>query len=60
MPAIVSEFDVLIDQIKFTTQTNGDRLYIGPVHIGQEAATNLANLINSGSTLKIRIRKAVE
>ncbi len=59
--AIEAKFDVEPDQIVFSTRTNGDHIEIGPhnappVQLGQQAATNLANLINSGETLSIEIK----
>ena len=44
---IKAEFDVPIDCLVFTTQTNGDRIDIRRVHLGAEAAANLANMINT-------------
>lgn len=63
--AIKAKFDVEVDGIVFTTKTNGDHIEIGPhnaspLHLGQEAATNLANLINGGETLSIVIKAKTE
>lgn len=62
---IRAEFDVGVDQIEFRTKTNGDYIEIGPhngapIHLGQEAASNLANLINGGEILTVVIKKKVE
>jgi len=59
--AIEAIFDIGVDQIELRTKTNGDHIEIGPhnaaqLHLGQEAATNLANLINSGQTLTVEIK----
>ncbi len=58
--AIKSQFDIPKDCIIFTTKTNGDYITIKNVHLGQESATNLANLINSGETLTATIKKVGE
>ena len=60
-----SEFDVSPDTIVLTTRTNGDHIEIGPhnmppVHLGVEAAANLATLVNSGGILTVTIKKKVE
>jgi len=52
------EFTAEKDQIKFTTQTNGDRVDIKMVHLDSDAAANLAQMINSGNQLKIEIKEA--
>jgi len=62
---IKAEFDVGADQIELRTKTNGDRIEIGPhngfpVHLGQDTASNLANLINGGEVLTVTIKKKAE
>lgn len=57
-----AEFDVPPDCMVLTTKTNGDILAIGahdlpPLHLGIEAAANLAGLINSGATLRVVIKE---
>lgn len=58
--AIKSEFDTGVDTIAFTTKTNGDRVDIRGVHLGTEAAANLATLINGGQVLTVVIKAKVE
>ena len=59
--AIKAEFDVPIDCMVFTTQTNGDHIEIKRVHLGLEAATNLAALINTpDGVLKVVIKRKDE
>jgi len=58
---VKAEFEIGVDQIELRTKTNGDHIEIGPhnaapLHLGQEAATNLASLINSGQTLTVEIK----
>ena len=60
--ATKAEFDVPPDCMSFLTFTNGDHIEIGPhnrppVHIGSEAAANLASLINTGDILTVIIKK---
>lgn len=53
------EFTAGADQVRFTTQTNGDRIHIHNVHLGAEAAATLAYLINKvDNHLKIEIKEA--
>lgn len=40
------EFDVGADQIKLTTETNGDHIEIKGIHLGETVASNMAGLIN--------------
>lgn len=63
--AVKAKFEIGVDQIELRTKTNGDHIEIGPhnaaqLHLGQEAATNLANLINSGQTLTVEIKAKEE
>ena len=63
--ATKAEFEVNADGIKLTTMTNGDQIEIGPhgfppLHLGQEAATNLAFLVNSGNVLVVTIKEKGE
>ena len=58
--ATKSVFDAAIDQVKFTTQTNGDRIDIRGVHLGAEAAANLATLINGGQLLEVTVKVKAE
>lgn len=51
MAVVKAEFQVLSDQIKFTTQTNGDRIEIKGIHLGKTDAANLAELINLPPTM---------
>jgi len=46
MAIVKAEFDVGVDQIRLTTQTNGDRIEIRGIHLGESEAANLALLIN--------------
>jgi hypothetical protein len=53
--AIKAEFDIPVGCIEFTTHGNGDRILIravpgSAVELGEDAATNLARLINLGGT----------
>jgi len=53
------EFLVGADQIRLTTQTNGDHILFHKVHLEKDAAAALAYLINSTSNhLKIEIKEA--
>ena len=53
------EFDAGADQIRLTTETNGDRILIKGIHLGEDAAAVLAYLINKTSNhLKIEIKEA--
>jgi len=55
--AIKAEFEVPIDGMLFTTQTNGDRIVIKKTHLGPEAAANLATLINTpDGVLRVTIK----
>lgn len=59
--AIRAEFEVPQDCMILTTQTNGDRIEIKRVHLGVEAASNLATLINTpNTTLMVIIKKKGE
>ena len=50
------EFETSADQLRLTTQTNGDTIYIKGVHLGDENAAALAYLINKTSNhLKVEI-----
>jgi hypothetical protein len=60
MAILKSEFDVLPDQIEFRTKTNGDRIDIKFIHLGQQNAQELASLINSGKTITVIIKEKVE
>lgn len=55
---VTAEFDIGVDQIEFRTKTNGDVIRITNVHLGKEAASALAELINDHDNLKIEIKKA--
>ena len=60
--AVKAQFAVGVDCLIFTTKTNGDHIEIGPhnvaaLHLGLEAATNLASLINSGEILTVIVKK---
>jgi hypothetical protein len=55
-----AEFQAESDKIIFTTRTNGDKIEIFGVHLGQTNAENLAGLVNSGETLTVIIKKASE
>lgn len=50
-----AEVIVGVDQIEFTTKTNGDRIRINGIHFDAENASNLAHLINSQEQLKVEI-----
>lgn len=61
MPEIPEKctFEVGADQIRLTTQTNGDQISIRGVHLGSEAAAALAYMINKNKYhLKIVIKEA--
>jgi len=52
------EFETTADQVRLTTQTNGDVILIKGIHLGEENAAALAFLINSTSNhLKIEIKE---
>jgi len=51
-------FQVGADQIRLSTQTNGDSITIRGIHLGAEQAATLAHLINSTQNhLKIKIKE---
>ena len=53
------EFETGADQIRLTTQTNGDVIFIKGIHLGEESTAALAYLINKTSNhLKIEIKEA--
>lgn len=51
-------FEVGADQIRMSTQTNGDTIFIKGIHLGAEQAASLAHLINtSDNHLKVKIKE---
>jgi hypothetical protein len=53
------EFQAGVDQVRLTTQTNGDQIAIKNVHLGKANAAALAYLINkTDNHLKIEIKEA--
>jgi len=53
------EFELGADQVRLTTQTNGDAILIKGIHLGEDNAAALAYLINKTSShLKIEIKEA--
>lgn len=61
MPTIpdTCEFKAGADQVRLTTQTNGDSVHIRHVQLGKDAAAALAYLINkTDNHLKIEIKEA--
>ena len=53
------EFQAGADQIRLTTQTNGDKIHIHGIHLGEEAAATLAYLINkTNNHLTVEIKEA--
>jgi len=57
----ICEFEVGADQIRMTTQTNGDRIFIKGVHLGEDNAAALAYLINkTNNRLRIEIKEVAE
>ncbi|KKN75804.1 hypothetical protein LCGC14_0376800 [marine sediment metagenome] len=53
------EFTTGADQVRLTTQTNGDTIHIRHIHLGADAAAALAYLINkTDNHLKIEIKEA--
>ena len=53
------EFETVADQVRLTTQTNGDTIHIKGIHLGEESAAALAYLINkTNNHLKIEIKEA--
>ena len=57
--AIKCEIDVEPDAIMTQMRTNGDHIEI-KCSLGQTNAQNLANLINSGETLTVIVKKKNE
>ena len=54
----ICEFETGADQVRLTTQTNGDTIFIKDVHLGAMAAAALAHLINKSSNhLKIETKE---
>lgn len=51
-----AEFTVTTDQIELRTKTNGDRVDMRGMHLGPEAAANLARLVNLEVDLHIEIK----
>ena len=61
MPTIpdTCEFEAGADQVRLTTQTNGDQINFKRIHLGKDAAAALAYLINkTDNHLKIEIKEA--
>ncbi len=52
------DFDVNLDQVIFTTQTNGDRIEIKDINLSADEAGNLAHMVNNGRKLRITIKEA--
>jgi len=53
------DFTVGADQVRLTTQTNGDHILIKGIDLGADNAAALAHLINKVSNhLKIEIKEA--
>jgi len=60
MPEIPNkcEFETGADQVRLTTQTNGDSILIKGIHLGEDNSAALAYLINKTSNhLKIEIKE---
>lgn len=57
MPQIpeTCEFEVSADQLELHTKTNGEKICIEGITMGQNAAATLAWLINTDNHLKIEI-----
>ena len=52
------EFETGADQVRLTTQTNGDSILIKGIHLGEDNSAALAYLINKTSNhLKIEIKE---
>ena len=52
------EFEAGADQVRLTTQTNGDVIFIKGIHLGEDASATLAYLINkTNNHLKIEIKE---
>lgn len=52
-------FETSADQLRLTTQTNGDHILIKGVHLGADNAAALAHLINQTTNhLKVVIKEA--
>ncbi len=54
------EFNVIADQLRLTTQTNGDSILIKGIDLSEGNAAALARLINivDGHKLQVKIREA--
>lgn len=53
------EFKAGADQVRFTTQTNGDYIVFKGIHLGKDAAAALSYLINkTDNHLSIEIKEA--
>jgi len=55
-----AEVIVEVDQIEFSTRTNGDRVRIQGVHFGADNASKLAGLINSQESIKVVFKEIGE
>ena len=55
-----AEVIVEVDQIEFSTRTNGDRVRIQGVHFGADNASKLAGLINSQESIKVVFKELSE
>ena len=52
------EFETGSDQVRLTTQTNGDSILIKGIHLGEDNSAALAYLINKTTNhLKIEIKE---
>lgn len=53
-------FDTKADQIRFLTQTNGDKIIIQNLRLTQEQATSMAWLVNADGTVKLEFQVKVK
>ncbi len=51
------DFDVNLDQIIFTTQTNGDNIVIKDINLSADDAGSLAHMVKNGQSLNIVIKE---
>ena len=62
MPEVEEEvtFYTKADQVKFSTQTNGDRIYLKDLKLTQAQATSFAWLVNADNNAELELQVKVK
>ncbi len=53
-------FHTRTDQVKFITQTNGDKINIKGIHLTQNQATSLAWLVNADGNVELEFQVKIK